>query len=174
MLMNTNFRETVLARTVLITTLDSLEDVEQRETALKLVREWYDISKCESVGDTVVKGAQARILGERVSLPVFEPTKKPADRLAFEVLAKAWLTWAAGGDPKIILKANPKPSEYGGAIHLMTLEPWGDAIKSLAENDAGEAQRFFRRSIELGRQCETESNDIIKWAYAASFFHLGK
>lgn len=173
MLMNEHLREAVLAHTVLITTLDSLTDPTQRDTALRLVREWYDRNLNASIEEQTIRGAQAKILGECFTLPMFTPAKKPADRAMFETLSKAWLTWAAGTNPEELLVSVAKPAEFGGAIHLMALEPWGFGIRALAKKDVEEARRFFHRSIELGTQYATETNDVVKWTYAASFFHLG-
>lgn len=163
------------AHTVLVTTLESLDDPEHRSTALKLVREVFDLSGgTVLVEDVVARGAQALILGEPVTAPGFKPVKNPADRRMFEVLASAWLIWAAGGDPLPYVANASKPNtEYGGAIHLMALEPWGRAIAALAEGNREEALRQFRRSIEFGSQYDIETSDTIQWTYAASFFHRG-
>jgi hypothetical protein len=167
-------RGVLATHTVLITVLESLDDPEQRRTALKLVREVYDLSGgTVLVEDAVVRGAQAKILGEPVSTPGFKPVKNPHDRRAFEVLATAWLVWASGGDPLPFVANVPKPLEYGGALHLMALEPWGRAIAALSAGDTEEALRQYKRSIEFGAQYDIETSDVIQWTYAASFFHRG-
>lgn len=167
----TMLHEKFAAHQVLVTALDSLEGAVEKTLALQLIAEWYDRGQQGTVEEQIIYGAHARILGRTVILPKFEPSKKPADRRMFEVIAKAWLTWATGGDPTPLLNARPKPSEYGGAIHMMALEPWAAATKALHERNGEEARRFFRRSVELGSQYDTETNEVVKWAYVASFFH---
>ena len=167
------FDNALSAYTVLIIAIEALDDSGQRETALKLIEEWYARGKNSTVEETTVRSAHEVILRLPVVAPKFEPAKKPSDRRMFETIAKAWTTWAMGADPRTLLQSIPKPSEYGGAIHMMALEPWGAAIKALFEKDADEALRLFRRSMELGSQCETETNDVVQWTYVASFFHRG-
>ena len=138
-----------------------------REETIRLIREDYERDEGSSVEDQVIRGAQALLLKELVSFPSFEPVKKPADRRAFETLAKAWLVWAAGGDPQPTL---PKSKEFGGALHMMALEPWGEAIRALSNQNTPEAKRLFRRALELGTQYGTDTNDAIHWAFLGSFY----
>jgi len=172
----TTSKGVLATHTVLLTVLDSLEDPDQRPVALNLVREVYEATgggTAVLVEDVVARGAQAKILGKPVAVLGFKPVKKPADRRMFETLATAWLVWASGGDPLPFVASIPKPGEYGGALHLMALEPWGKAITALAEGHIEEAVRQFRRSIEFGAQYDIETGDAIQWTYAASFFHRG-
>jgi hypothetical protein len=159
--------------TVLRTALDSIENPSRRAEALGLISEWHKEASpvLETVEELVVYGAHERILGKKVTPPKFEPVKKPSDRSLYERIALAWLTWASGHSPTLLLRTLPKASEYGGAIHVMALEPWAQATKALHERNFEEARRFFRRSIELGTQYSTESLKTVEWAYVASFFH---
>lgn len=162
--------------TVLVTVLDALDEPGQRGTALKLVRESYDRGPRKAgVEGTLIRGAQAKVLGETVKSGGFVPVKSPIDRVAFETMAVAWLTWAQGADPIPVLDSIPEPNEYGGAIHLMALDHWGRAIRALVKLKEGtaEAERCFRRSMELGTQYGLETADAIQWTYAASIFHRG-
>ncbi len=167
--------EGVLAsHTVLVAALASLEDSSLREEALRLVRESYDRGDpVTRVEDIVVRCAQAKILGEHFKAPSIQPVKNPADRRTFETLAVAWIEWVAGGDPSPFVDSILKPTEYGGALHLMALEPWGRAITALSEDNQDEAVRWFRRSIEFGAQNNIETSDAIQWSYVASIFHRG-
>jgi hypothetical protein len=154
--------------------LDALSDPSQRSTALKLVRESYDRGpRKANVEEILIRGAQAKILGEPVKSGGFVPVKGPADRVTFEGMALAWLTWAQGADPVPVLDSLREPNEYGGAIHLMALEHWGRAIRALEREDGEDIERCFRRSIELGAQYGLETADAIQWSYAASVFHRG-
>ncbi len=162
------------SHTVLVTALDSLEDPSLRADALHLTRESYDLGvKGRTVEDMVTRCAQAKMLGEPFKIPKFNPAKNPVDRRTFETLATAWMVWAGGGDPGPFVDSVPKPDEYGGALHLMALEPWGKAILALGENNEDEAVRWFRRSVEFGAQYDIETSDAIQWSYVASVFHRG-
>lgn len=162
------------SHTVLVTALDSLEDMSVREDALRLIRESYDRGPTgHTVEDMVIRCAQAKILGEPFHIPKFKLAKNPIDRRTFETLATAWMVWATEGDPEPFVATVSKPAEYGGALHLMTLQPWGRAIQALGENNREEAIRWFRRSIELGTQYGIETSDAVQWAYVASVFHRG-
>lgn len=167
--------DALTAHTVLITTLDSLEDSTQRPTALKLVEQWYARGKKTTVAEQVIRAAQAKILGRPIlAVSVKSDAKKSVDVRVFEAFAQAWTLWAAGEDPTSHLSPSKADDEYGGAIHLMALEPWGEAIRELHSGSAEEARRLFRRSMELGSQCGTETNNVVQWTYAASFFdHRG-
>jgi hypothetical protein len=167
-------KSALVAHTVLVTALDAVENPAGRETALELIRESYDLGlRDKSIEQRLIRGAQAKILGERVWEDNFIPAAKPTDRATFEMMAKAWLVWASGGDPMPVLNNVLKSNEYGGALHLMALEPWGRAIKALKLEEWPEAARGFRRSMELGAQYGFESSDAISWSYVASFFHRG-
>jgi hypothetical protein len=162
------------SHTVLVTALDSLEDPSLREDALRLTRESYDLGlRGHTVEDVVTRCAQARLLGEPFKIPKFTLSKNPVDRRTFETLATAWMVWAGGGDPEPFVASVPKPDEYGGALHLMALEPWGRAIRALGEDNWEEAVRWFKRSIEFGAQYEIETSDAVQWSYVASVFHRG-
>lgn len=170
-----NLPEGVLAsHTVLVTALDSLEDSSLREETLRLTRENYLLRGAPTtVEDIVVRCAQAKILELPLKAPSIQPVKNPADRRTFELLATAWLEWVEGGDPSPFIDNVPKPTEYGGALHLMALEPWGRAIQALSEKNWDEAIRWFKRSIEFGAQYDIETSEAIQWSYVASVFHRG-
>jgi hypothetical protein len=162
------------SHTVLVTALDSLEDSSVREDALRLIRESYALGPTNhTVENTVIRCAQAKILNEPFHISKFKLTKNPVDRRTFETLATAWMVWATGGNPEPFVASVPKPTEYGGALHLMALEPWGRAIVALGEENLEEAVRWFRRSIEFGAQYGIETLDTVQWTYVASVFHRG-
>lgn len=161
------------SHTVLVTALDSLDDFSLRGDALRLIRESYDSRTGHTVEDLVTHCAQAKVLGESYRIPQFVPAKNPVDRRTFETLATAWMVWATGGNPGPFVDNVPKPDEYGGALHLMALEPWGKAIQALGDNQIDEAVRWFKRSVEFGAQYDIETSDAIQWSYVASIFHRG-
>lgn len=147
-----------------------VSDPESRQRALTLTETLYR-RKVSTVEGVTVRVAQAMVLGLPIEAPSFEPVRKPADRRTFELLAKGWVDWASGQDPTPSLQACPKPAEFGGALHLMVLDPWRMAIQALQEQDLEEARRMFRRSVELSSQYGTASGNTIRWTYFASFFH---
>lgn len=159
---------------VLVAALASLEDPSLRGEALRLIQDRYRMRESSTtVEDMVVRCAQAKILNLPLVAPNIQPVKNPADRRTFELLAKAWIEWVSGGDPSPFVDSIVSPTEYGGALHLMALEPWGQAILALAKGDQDEAIRWFKRSIDFGAQNNIETSDAIQWSYVASIFHRG-
>lgn len=175
--------EHLKAYTAMTTALDSLKVGSLKDTATRLACQQlsnkdalatpYDKLFGESIEAAVVRGAMHHMRNEPVELPTFEPVRQPTDRNVFETIAKAWLMWAADQDPHPLLQTIAKPTRYGGAIHLMALEPWGQAIHSLAAGDYEKSERLFQRSIGLSSQYGTPSEWAVNWTYAASFFHRG-
>lgn len=118
--------------------------------------------------------AMARLLGEKPPLPELEAGREAASRL-FVRTARAWMLWAVGEQEearKVLTTTicEPGPGPDGGEIHLMALGPWCRGVGALLGGNREEARRFFRRSMELGSQLGTETNNAIQWAYVATFF----
>lgn len=125
------------------------------------------------VGHTT-QAAMKFVTGHLVTPPEFEPSKKPYDRYLFEATARVWILWASQTDPDKAMKElqalKSPPAGAAGALHLMALNPWRDAVEALLRRDAAKARRLFWRASELGSQFGTESNPAVQWTYAASFF----
>jgi hypothetical protein len=109
----------------------------------------------------------------------FCATFQPGDtteQWVFEVIARAWCAWAGDTGRAESLKALKDlpvptgPLPEGGALHLMAMQPWAQAVHALLEADPVEARRWFRRATELSSQCGTETNSAVQWSYAASYF----
>jgi hypothetical protein len=159
------------ALTLALTYLDQPE-LDLRTAALTEVDRLFKRMKSNSLEDITMRCAQARILNVPFTLPRLEVIQAPTVRKRFGILATAWMEWAAGKSPHDLLESAPKSStEFGGALQWMSLDPWAAAIAALGNEDVSEARRLFRRSVQLGTQCQTESNPVVQWAYAASFFH---
>ena len=143
-----------------------------REETLTLVRAALPMEKPSSVEDLVTQAAMRVILGQPVEPPTFEPAKRPSDRHLFEVTSRGWLVWASQGDRKETLRglqALSVPSGKG-ALHLMALRPWKAAVEALLREEPLESRMLFWRASEMGAQFGTESNPVVQWTYAASFF----
>jgi ATP/maltotriose-dependent transcriptional regulator MalT len=142
--------------------------------ALPLVRDAWEGCRPEDIEGWLSHAAMARILGEPVNLPTFH--QKEQDEALFVITARAWLLWVSGrlDEARDILQrvADPTTRE-GRETHLMALGPWYQAVQALLGGDREEAMRFFRRSMEVGSQLGTETNEAIQWAFAASFFVHG-
>jgi hypothetical protein len=122
----------------------------------------------------LVQAAMAFVLQKPVSTEL-----APGDGLdesIFEAIGRAWIAWATSTGQDQAQKAlatipAPRgPQPEGGALHLMAMQPWAQAVSALLQDDLAEARRFFRRATELSSQCGTETNSAIQWTYAASYF----
>ncbi len=153
---------------------------EDQIRALRLVQACLTKSPAPTtVEDRIIQSAMSLILSQEVKLPEFHPTAEPPEQQLFEIVAHAWMIWAAGEPSSETLAdlslafadlAQLAPSMKGGALHLMALQPWRLAVEALLREDNSEAVRQFHRSSELGSQFGTETNPAIQWTYAASFF----
>jgi len=125
----------------------------------------------EKQRDPIIRLAHQQVLGLPLTAAKLS-VEGPSVARRFTYLAQAWMAWINGEDPLISLEAAPKkPEEFGGALQWMSLDPWEQAIRALVDQNTVEAKRFFRRSIQLGTQCQTDGNHAIRWTYVASFFH---
>ena len=167
-------RKTTQSRKALSLALTYLERPgnDLRSEVLTEVRKLFQRSRGSSIEDITIRCALARILNEPFTTPKVEVVQSPTVRKRFGVLASAWIEWSAGHNPLALLSTAPAhAAEFGGALQWMSLDPWQAAIEALASNNTDEARRLFRRSVQLGTQCQTESNPVVQWAYAATFFH---
>jgi len=149
-----------------------LEGEGSRDSVALACADLFENIKGTSRPDEVMMGALSKILGLKVKRPTFKYSPGPAVRKKYQALSKAWLTWASGADPRLILLNIPKSTdEIGNAIEAMTLETWGQAIEALAQDNLKDARRLFHRAIELSVVYGTESSTAIQWSYLASFYH---
>ena len=166
-------RKTTQSRKALSLALTYLDrpGLELRNEVLSEADRLYHRSRGGAVEDVTIRCALAKILGVSFITPRVEVVEAPTVRKRFGVLATAWMEWAAGLSPlKVLQKAPAHALEFGGALQWMSLDPWQAAIEALAVDNTDEARRLFRRSVQLGTQCQTESNPVVQWAYAATFF----
>jgi hypothetical protein len=152
-----------------------------REEAHLLCRTYLGRLEPQTVEERVIEGALRRILKHSVLCPAVEPNRLVKwESYVAEVVALAWLAWAAGDHEHAFaavrrLRSKQKRKETfsgrTGALHLMTLSWWSQAVLLLGKGDLAQARRYFKRAIEMGSQFGTDSHPMISWAYAASFFH---
>jgi len=161
----------------LSTALAHTERGADRNEALCLVRRALERGTFLTVEELTIRSAMRLILGQATLTGGesyrFYAAVRPPSRHFFETVARAWMIWAEKGPASEALAElhqleDPSPKE--GALHLMALFPWKLATEALLEEDPAEAKRQFLRSTELGSQFGTETNPVIQWAYAASFF----
>lgn len=117
------------------------------------------------------RGVRLTIVGMARWDPAFEPVQEPADQRRFEEVAKAWLIWSNGMRAEV--PDETKSMAAGGGMNLMAYNLWAVAVQALINGELAEAERYYRRLLELGAQYDIEHFRMIKWTYAASFFHSG-
>jgi len=171
--LSNKIRKTSQSRKALSLALTYLDHpgLELRNEVLAEVDRLHSRSRGTAVEDVTIRCALAKILGVPFTCQKVEVVQSPTVRKRFGILASAWMEWAAGLSPWALLQKAPAHAvEFGGALQWMSLDPWQAAIEALAVNDTDEARRLFRRSVQLGTQCQTDSNTVVQWAYTASFF----
>lgn len=149
----------------------SLRDRSLMEEARQCVAAVTFASTDDYVVEELRFGARFTIAGLARWDPVFEPVQAPADRRRFEEAARAWLTWSNNGKTEV--PSETKSAAAGGGLNLMAYNLWAVAVQALIDGEVTEAERFYRRLLELGSQYDIEHFRVIKWTYAASFFHSG-
>lgn len=167
-------------------------EMDALQASLKVVEEGADPDEARLLGRTylgrlepstieehVIEASLLRILGRSVEAPICLPRERPWEAHVAEVVALSWLAWAGNDNDRAhalvkSLRSCQKQKEtftgQGGAIHLLTLYFWSQAVELLVNADRPGARRFFKRAIEMGSQFGTDSHPMISWAYAASFF----
>jgi hypothetical protein len=129
----------------------------------------------ETVEDLVTWYAMNRISGREIhpTGPLFYEEGADPDRELFLATSDAWVIWATEGPTSRVLPLHSlNTSEEGSSItHHIALTAWAQAVKNLLAGDLAESKRFYRRAIEVGGQFGTETNSVIVWTYAATFFH---
>lgn len=155
----------------------ALRYVESRRGREKVVRQVQASLSAHEVTDNpsaLIHVAMSHIAGEPSSISLDPP--ESVEEIVFTTTAQAWIAWAteqnrASSFEKLRTLPIPRgPLPEGGALHLMALQPWAQAVHTLLENNPDEARRWFRRATELSSQCGTETNSAVQWSYAASYF----
>jgi hypothetical protein len=175
-----------------------LHEMDALNAALRVVESGGDVDEARLLGRTflarldpetveqrVIEASLQLILKEPVDNAIVDgaPPRNPWEEHVAAAVATSWLAWAAGDKPRAQaqikrLRAKRKTTVEAfkgrtGAIHLLTLYFWSQAVSELLLEDRRSARRFFKRAIELGGQFGTNSHPMISWAYAASFFEDG-
>lgn len=131
--------------------------------------------------DRMVDCAMARIVGDKVRV---NAESIPLDangwaRYVTRSVVRAWIAWAAGDSSKALeeltrLKEAQHTKELvgerSGAVNLMTLYFWASAVEALAHGDPVASRKLWKRAMEVGSTFGTDSNLLVQWAYAGSFF----
>lgn len=149
-----------------------------REEAVGLTEKALHGHDGKNLHGIVTRYAMEHIVGRSHNTSVVvKPNGKSLERRIFETTSLAWLRWISQEGAESSLEALRLLQEegescqpQGGALHLMALRPWQLAVRALISGDREEAKRLFRRATELGSQCGTESNPVVQWTYAATFF----
>ena len=171
-------RQLIAEAEALSAALAYVEQRGNREEAVRRVEQALRGHEGSDLAAVVVRYAMERILDrEHDGPPTVETSASPLERHIFETVALAWLRWTTGQDTKVAQEELRGLQEedggfqpQGGALHLMSLRPWQFAVQALLAEDPEEARRLFRRSGELGSQCGTETNPVVQWTYAATFW----
>lgn len=145
------------------------------DEVLQLVGDALDRGVFLTVEELTIQSAMRLILGrdDEPANHCFYQATKPPMRKFFETIAQAWMVWAEKGPVSQALEALHQledPSTKREALHLMALQPWRLAVMALLKEDPVKARRQFLRATELGGQLGTETNPVVQWSYAASFF----
>ena len=148
-----------------------------RDEAAKLTEKALRGHVAEGLEGVVVRHAMEHVVGRaHEALPVVKPNGKSLEGRIFEATSLAWLRWINGEDLQsshealqLLQEEGESCQPQGGALHLMALRPWQFAMRALLSGDREEAKRLFRRAVELGSQCGTESSPVVQWTYAATF-----
>jgi hypothetical protein len=147
--------------------------------ALLAVRKALDVmGSPTSMQDTLSRAAMQKILGQPILVLDGVPSEENWEAHLFETVGMAWLAWANGSDPTRTYRESQRITERlpegspEGAVHVMTLRLWFDAVKKLAEGDRTTSKLLWDRAIEVGSSSGTESHSTILWAYIATFFPL--
>ena len=123
------------------------------------------------VAQELERGARLTIAGLARWDSLFKPVQEPADRRRFEEIAKAWLNWSNASHAEV--PEETKSQAAGGGMNLMAYNLWAGAVRALVEDNVPEAERLYRRVLDLGAQYDIEHFRVIRLTYVASFFHHG-
>jgi hypothetical protein len=154
----------------------AMEGRENPLKAQKFVESLLNDQPRDTVEDQVTWYAMLRIAGREIHTgQIFYEGDVDHDRELFLAAASAWVAWAAEGPSKRTFNLHllNLSDEGSSVLHHIALSNWARAVKSLLAGDHVEARRFYRRAVEVGGQFGTETNSVIVWTYAATFFNSG-
>ncbi len=143
------------------------------EKAVQLVEDVFGPEPADDYGK-LVHAAMAHIIDRPIMVSL--QGGETDDQRIFDAVGRAWIAWATGlgrANARKTLQDVPVPKGprmEGGALHLMAMHPWAQAVTALLQDDLVESRRLFRRATELSSQCGIETNSAIQWTYAASYF----
>jgi hypothetical protein len=148
------------------------------EEAKLLCRTYLGRLDPSTVEEYVTEAALLHILDRSVELADPWSHAKSWEEQVAEAVALAWLSLISGDadDARVRimdLRAKRKAETFhgkSGALHLLTLAFWSEAILLTAAGDHTGARRYYKRALEYGAQLGTDSHPMISWAYAATFF----
>lgn len=155
--------------------LDAADATGDPASARALVQQVFVSWRPTDFEGRVTLCAMAKVIGEDIRPFVpSEPVPEPWERRCFETLGRVWVFWAMNrGDvaEEMLKKLREEKGAHplAGALHLMALDFWGDALEKLLQGDPPEARRFWKRAIEVGGTHGTPSHPAILWTYAATF-----
>lgn len=134
-----------------------------------------------NIDGLLISAAMAKIIGEDVKPFLVEmPRSGPWDRIVLETIAHAW-TRCVAGHPEVAIELLPKlrarqheeespPRGRPDAVNLMAMYYWMSAVEALANGNRVEAERLWRRALEVGAHFGTDSHLLVSWTFAATFF----
>lgn len=161
--------------------LNVIEGDTDADEARRATQRVYDRCDPDSLSDWVQAFAACRILGLKFRglvaalLTTEDLIEDPQERDLFEATAYAWIIWASktpdnSGYLHRLQAARESFQEREGLLHQLALGYWAGAVEQLFLGDDGEARRLFRRTADVGGQLGTETNPVIQWTFAATFF----
>lgn len=155
------------------------EAIEGRESPLKVqqfIQGLFRNQPTDTVEDLVTWYAMGKIAQEELPAPArIEEEPEDSERVLFLAVAWAWMTWVSGGSKASALAELDRldQEESPSVLHHLALSNWAFAVRALLMGKTKEAKRRYRRALDVGSQFGTESNPVIVWTYAASFFRSG-
>jgi hypothetical protein len=157
---------------------EAIEGHENPLRAQQFVQGLFTTQPDETTEDQVTRYAMGKILGEPLPYPLLpdEDSTDP-ERSLFLSTSWAWMVWASGSPTNaalVELKRQDLQEEGPSVLHHLALSNWALAVRSLLKGDMTEAKRRYRRALDVGSQFGTETNAVIVWTYAASFFCPGE
>ena len=137
------------------------------------------LAPADTLEDRICRTAMRAVLGQDEPFYLDRPIPDGEgfrEEHVFQTVALAWVGWAQGTldrqtihQEAVRLRAG-REVQQGGAVHLMALFLWLDAVEHLSGNRREEAHRCWQRALEVGSSFGTESHPVILWTYIATFF----
>jgi hypothetical protein len=156
------------------------EAIEGRENPLKVqqfIKGIFRNQPSDTVEDLVTWYAMGKITQEELPAPArIDEDPEDSERALFLAVAWAWMIWISGGSKNSALAELDRldlQEESPLVLHHLALSNWAFAVRALLKGKTKEAKRRYRRALDVGSQFGTESNSVIVWTYAASFFNPG-